>query len=77
MEEDSRTLEIPTRGNELIPFDLDELIEPDAIESIISLLVEEEVAIQFWIRIVEEIWRIGKLSDAMDVIDRGLNCEYS
>lgn len=72
-----RQMEIPTLSNEFIPIDFNYMFDEAesheaALDEIASILEAERAPVRFWIRLVEEVWRIDKWAAALDLIQRGL-----
>lgn len=42
-----------------------------------GILESERAALPFWVRLVEEVWRLAKWRSAMEVIDKGVSGELS
>lgn len=72
-----RTLVIPTLQHEDVPVALDDLATDQlTLEDVQALLVGERVEVKFWVRIIEEIWRLGRWKDALALLDKGIESEH-
>lgn len=79
LESPLRILEVQTLGNEVIPISLDELfVDGDEQTNFVAdLLADEKATVIFWVRLVEEVWRLNKYKGALDLLQKGLNGELS
>ena len=78
-----RVLDVVTRDTgETVPVELDELSQVAAeqtgngfealLASIKDMLEFERAQPVFWVRLIEEVWRLGKHRDAMSLVETGI-----
>lgn len=73
-----RVLEIPTLDNEEVPVVLDDLAtDQRTLEDVTEVLVTERAQLTYWVRIIEELWRLAKWKDAIALLDKGIESECS
>lgn len=71
-----RSLEIPTsQSAEFVPVDFDELAPAEYLP-IAELLRDEQAPVKFWVRLIEEIWRLGKWTLALEIAHMGIVGEF-
>lgn len=72
-----RILPLDVAAGEIIEFSLDEEIEstPEGVEAVASMFKEEKVPVRFWIRVIEEYWRLGSYSCAIDFANQALDSQ--
>lgn len=71
LQDSQRVLMIPTLEHEEVPLHLDDL-SPEELDGAVDLLVAEQVEVKFWVRVIEEIWRLDRWREAMEVLDKGI-----
>lgn len=83
--ESLRTLEIPvSSADEAITVDLDtfaashpqdvQLLEhDDELLSTVQLFETERAKLEHWVRLIEELWRVGRCNSVMQILGRGID----